>query len=117
MKLIGTISTLDIQRQINEANLKMLQNYAKLLEKGNRYCIRQFIHNELPPLKWDGNRMDLVGDGFKVSACVKGLSLIYQDGVFNLQKVLEYGLQDSNGREIYCSVSDDSDSIDFWYED
>ena len=79
MKRIGTISTLNIQRQINKANLEMLQNYSKLLEGGDKYSIRQFIHNEISPLRWDSGRMDLAGEGFKVSAYVKGLSLTYQE--------------------------------------
>ena len=117
MKRIGTISTLDIQRQINKANLEMLQNYSKVLEEGDRCSIRQFIHDEVSPLQWDGNRMDLVGDRFKVSACVKGLSLTYQDGVNNLQRVLEYGLRDSEGEEISCEVSSNiGEGIDFYYE-
>ena len=36
MKRIGTISTLNIQRQINKVNLEMLQNYSKLLEEGDK---------------------------------------------------------------------------------
>lgn len=116
MKRIGTISTLNIQRQINKANLEMLQNYSKVLEEGDRYSIRQFIHSEISPLQWDSGRVDLVGEGFKVSACVKGLSLTYQDGVNNLQRVLEYGLRDSEGEEISCEVSSIGEGIDFYYE-
>jgi hypothetical protein len=43
MKLIGTISAPNIQKQINSVNLKILQDYQKLLDKGNQESIRQFI--------------------------------------------------------------------------
>ena len=116
MRLIGTISILSIQKQINAVNLKLLQNYQKLLDEGNQELIRQFIHDEMALLDGEGNRIDLVGEGFEVSACVKGLSLIYQDSAVNLDKVLEYRLRDKNGTTVYCDITDEGDGIEFYYD-
>lgn len=116
MKLIGTISILNIQRQINSVNLKILQDYEKLLDEGNQESIRQFIHDEIALIDEDENRIDLVGEGFEVSACVRGLFLIYLYETITLHRVLEYQLRDKEGTTVYCDITDDGDGIEFYYE-
>lgn len=116
MRLIGTISILSIQKQINQATLNLLDNYSKVLENNSEKDIRDFIKEETK-FSSHSNRVDLVGDGFLVSACVRGLSLDPQRWSENLCDALDYGLTDSIGTSVHCSVSEDNNSIDFWYED
>lgn len=117
MKLIGTISTISIRKQINQATLNLLNNYSKVLESNNEKDIQDYIRKETQ-FSSHSSRVDLVGNGFKISACVRELNLNSQCWTGNICDALDYGLQDDKGVKVYCSVSENSDdSIDFWYED
>jgi len=112
--VIGSISILEIQKQINSATLSQLQEYSEVLATDNPNLIESFLWDATHK-KHGSKRMVLIGEGFKVSACVLAMSLEYQHSAYNLAKAMEYGLWDEDGCSIRCSLSEDEKSIEFWY--
>lgn len=112
---IGYIPVIEIQKQINTATLRLLQRYSEVLGTNDAKAVEDFLFDASQ--KNNSNRMDLHGNGFKVSACVLALSLQYQYSAVNLIRVIEYGLRNADGFEIKCCLSDDEKTIEFWYED
>lgn len=110
--IIGSISVIEIQKQINSATLQLLQEYSQILKTNNAKAVEDFLFDVIH--KKDSKRIDLHGNGFKVSACVLGLDLEYQH--LSLVRAMKYGLRDADGCEtIKCSFSKDEKSVEFWY--
>lgn len=110
--IIGSIPVIEIQKQINSATLQLLQEYSRVLETNNAKAVENFLFDVTH--KKDGKRIDLHGNGFKVSARVLGLGLEYQR--LSLVTVMEYGLRDADGSEnIKCSFSEGEKSVEFWW--